>query len=235
MLRFAFFRAAIRRPEISTANQRRIDDLVDTLKNINGVTGVEVYSYSAKITFLEDVISVAELDAIVTALFMDAALNSPLFPDVKKNGKIRRHPATAELKLDAKTFKVIMGSSDKRPTDSKVVVNGVTDTKLVFDLNTMIAGIDPKDGARQPKVLEEFKDVFGAKLAKHDGVIGVTVWETQLEISFYETLLSRKKIVKLVKAALDELVDDTEHSNFFPHVRSGDKPLEITKVWLAKK
>lgn len=234
MKRYGFFNAGIRESEISTANQRRIDDLLESLLNVNGVYDANVYQYSLNVLFHEDVVSVAEIDAIVKQLVTDAALNTTLFPAVKSNGKIKRHPATAELKQDKKTFTVTMSNSDARPTNTTQV--GHNATKRVFDLNTMIVGLSPEDGSTQSTVSEEFKTIFGGKLAsKLDGVTGWTVYNAQVEVSFYSTITSASDMDKVVWEILTEMLADKDHDNFFPHARKdADKKLTVLKTWNAK-
>lgn len=234
MQRFGFFNAAIRKDEITTANQRRIDELVENLLDVNGVTHVTLGRHQVKVVFHADIITSAEVDAIVTKLVTDAALNTPLFPDVKSNGKIKRHPATDELKLDKKTFKVVMSNRDARPEPEATKKYNRTETNRVFDLNTLIVGRDEKDGSKQTKVTEEFAQVLGAKLAKVDGITGWTTWDAQVKVTFFVEIISAAELIETVNRILQEIHDDPNYDNFFPHTREKDgKSLKVDSVWTS--
>lgn len=215
----------------TTYNQGLRRQLHLALLDVNGVSQVELKNYHVRVVFHGDIVTAAEIDAIVIDLVTKAATGSTLFKDVDKDGKIRRHEAAGKLNLDKRAFEVVMTNLATRPAKPTKAVLGKS--KRVFDLNGLIVGLSPEDGSKQDKVTTEFHSLFGAKVAKIEGVYDFATWNAQVQVTYYGDMIKVDDLDTAVKKVLQEIYDDENYANLFPHLRGEGKSLEIAKAWTA--
>lgn len=206
-----------------------VQALKDRIGAIDSVYDVQVYGTHIKVEPSRHAITDAELDELIIPIIKETAAQSGLFPFVTSDCTIRR--SGKKNKKQTTVFEVTPTNDYYFPA-KQTTANTVRVRALrTYDLNALIAGLNPVDGEYNQALQDQFSAIFGGRVSRINGVVGRKIYTSQVRVTYYSDMISTEEVDRKVNKALQRIFD--QHHQFFPHLRASGQDLQVINTFFT--